>query len=415
MKTICITGTKGKTTVTRALASMLHHIGETTLRVDTDGHYINEKQRSTLQDSKNLFDKAPTVCPGKYLIEMKGYYPDFTAILETAVGSHGINGLGYSFHSMGIFTNVFEDHIGFGSIKTRKDLAEAKSFVFSRISDNGVAVFNADDEYVCKQLDRISGKNVKLFPVGIHFDSFDSENHLKNGGQLFTCEEGTIVVKTSNSTKKIVEVSEIPWTFDGLFKPSIYNLMLVLGGIDGLGYDITSNMVRRALRKYQPDKEGGRLTLFHAKNGTKILLDYAHEKYSLLEIAKLARQICTGRVIGVLRLAPDRTNEAIIETGKYISREYDYSIIYDKIDGVRRKDYFGKNTKVKRGVGEVSSLFLKGITEAGESILAEQIVLEEDAIKKASKVAREDDVVIVIAGDNKKDTIQYIKKYFEVK
>ena len=93
MKIISITGTKGKTTVTRVLSYVLHRLGENTLRVDTDGHYINELQKSTLTDSKNIFSLVPTVCPGKYLLDMRKYCPSYTAILETAIGSSGKGGL----------------------------------------------------------------------------------------------------------------------------------------------------------------------------------------------------------------------------------------------------------------------------------------------------------------------------------
>lgn len=49
MKIISITGTKGKTTVSRILDHVIHSLGETTLRVDTDGHFINEKQKAPLK------------------------------------------------------------------------------------------------------------------------------------------------------------------------------------------------------------------------------------------------------------------------------------------------------------------------------------------------------------------------------
>jgi len=98
MKIISITGTKGKTTVTRALSEIIYKSGENVLRVDTDGHYINEKRKSTLEDSKKLFMLVPTVCPGKYLLDVKKYFPDFTAVFETAIGSSGSAGLGYGLH-----------------------------------------------------------------------------------------------------------------------------------------------------------------------------------------------------------------------------------------------------------------------------------------------------------------------------
>ena len=132
MKIISITGTKGKTSVARIIDYVLRNSNKTTLRVDNDGHYINGKRKSTLDDSINFFGKTPSVCPGKYLITMKRYFPDFTAILECSIGSAG-EGLGYRFHDVGIFTNVYFDHIKKEKgIKTRRDLANRKSFIFEK-------------------------------------------------------------------------------------------------------------------------------------------------------------------------------------------------------------------------------------------------------------------------------------------
>ncbi len=416
MNILSITGTKGKTTVTRGIAFVLHSLGMRTLRVDTDGHYVNERRKSTLQDSRNLFNKAPTVCPGKFLITMKPYYPDFTAVLETALGSNGVHGLGYGSHSVGIFTNVFEDHLGIGRLKTREDLAAAKSFIFRQIGEHGTAVFNADDPLVCEQLKALpADKGIRLLPVGFDFSSFDVERHIREGGSLVTTKHDAVIIRTAETTTKVVDVRDIPWTFGGTFKPSLFNLMFIVAGLHAIGTDVSSRRIAGILRRYVPDREGGRLTLLRNDEGVTILIDYAHEKRSLLAIAELGNSLKTNRLIGVVRLAPDRTDAMIRETGRDIARSFDRLIVYDKIDGVTRGRFVGKNTSIVREIGEVSALFENGILENMPRENVERILVEERAIRRSSEKSGPGDVVVVICGDDHVKTLRWVKKYFKAK
>lgn len=418
MKTISITGTKGKTTITRALDYVIRKSGEKVLRVDTDGHYVNGKQKSTLDDSKKLFMLVPTVCPGKYLLDARKMFPDFTAVFETAIGSSGSGGLGYGLHQIGIFTNILEDHLKSSSrLQTREDLAKAKRFIFSRIDVGGTVVFNADDKYVCSQIDGVPEfrKPVYFLPVGFDFNAFNLDSHLENGGEAVTEENGWIVIKSKKEIKKILEINEISWAFKGNFKPSVYNLMFIIGGLYSYnGGEVTEKNIDNLI-KYRMDKFGGRLTMLENKKGVKILIDYAHEKFSLEEVANLGRKISSGKLMGVVRLAPDRKDEIIFETGEYIADKYDDLIVYDKIDGVTRKEYKGRKGNFNRKTGEVSQIFYDGIVSKKEKEHVDRILEEKKAIQKAAEKADSGDLVVVICGDDHKKTLKYVKKYFRAK
>jgi len=418
MKIISVTGTKGKTTVVRALDFVLRKSGTSTLRVDTDGHYINGKQKSTLGDSKKLFMLVPTVCPGKYLLDARKMYPDFTAVFETAIGSSASAGLGYGLHQIGIFTNILEDHLKASKrLQTKADLAKAKRFIFNRIDVEGTVIFNADDKYVCSQIEAVPEfrKPVYFLPVGLDFKYFDLKSHLKKNGKYITVENDWVVIKGKKTNNRIIAIKDIVWTFNGAFQPSVFNLMFIIGGIyvHNQGKVTATNL--HYLKKYRFDKFGGRLTLLENKKGVKILVDYAHEKFSLEEVAKLGKAISTGRVIGVIRLAPDRQDEIIYETGKYIADKYDDLIVYDKIDGVVRKEYKGRKSFFNRKIGEVSQILYQGIRDNKKQGLVERVVREDLAIKRAGELAQKGDLVVVICGDDHKRTVKLAQKYFKAK
>lgn len=415
MKIIAITGTKGKTTVTRAISHIIYAGGRDVLRVDTDGHYINEKQKSTLDDSKRIYSLVPTVCPGRYLCHIQKKYPHFTAVLEEAIGCSNGSGIGYGLHQVGIFTNVLEDHLGVSKrLKTRRDIALAKNFIFSKIDLDGTAVFNADDHYVCEQLKAIPQmRKVRLLPVGIHFSHFEIEEHLRSGGSAITIEHDHVVVKSKDSKQIIISTKEIPWTFEGAFTPSLYNLMFIIGGVYAHNNGIFTKDNYLALKRYKMDHYGGRLTLLHNSRGVRILVDFAHERFSLSEVARLGKVLSAGSTIGIVRLAPDRTDKMIFETGQYIANRFNNLIVYDKIDGDIKKEYRGRKSTFSRKIGEVSQIFHDGILSKKKNGLCERIIREEDAIRRAAQLANSGDVVIAICGDDHKRTLSLIKKHFD--
>jgi len=416
MKIITVTGTKGKTTVVRVLSNIFHNLGINILRVDTDGYYINEIQKGDLEESKKIFSCLPTVSPGKYIISMKKFYPDFVAVLEAALGSSAAPGLGYGKHDIGIFTNVLEDHLGVTKrLKRRNDLLKAKKFIAERIGDNGFFIFNADDKYVVSCLKHLPEKrNIKLIPVGISFKHFNIKKHIKSGGIAITLNKKDIIIKFNKRLKRIINCKDIYWTFNGSYLPSVYNLMFIAGGLYAVSNGKISRKVVKALKDYKFPKTGGRLTLLENKNKVKIILDYAHEKYSLAEIAKLAKMMTgkKGKTYGILRLAPDRTDKMIYETGLHVANRFDNVVIYDKIDGIIKKRYVGRKANIIREVGEVSKIFFNGVKKSKKSGKAERIIIEEKAIKRVSGIVISGDAVVVICGDNHANTVKWIKKYF---
>lgn len=418
MKILSVTGTKGKTSVVRGISHVLHKLGEKTLRVDTDGHYINERKKSTYDDSVKLSMSAPTVCPGKYLITAKKMRPHFTAIFENSLGSNGKQGLGYTFHDVGIFTNVYEDHINKNGINNSKEaLAETKSFIFKYIDKNGTAIYNYDDALIRKQLEKLPAK-YPVSQIAVTLEKITDVEIKKMHSEdicFFTIENDWCLLVTKNERRKIIKTTDIYWTFGGLFVPSKYNLLFILAGLFALGKNIFSEKLLLCLKKYKLDSRGGRLTLLKNRKGVKILIDYAHEKQSLRSIGKLAKKLTApgGVTLGVIRLAPDRADELIKETALFIAQDFDSFIVYDKIDGISRGRFVKKNSDLTREIGEVSEILAEAITEKNKNV--SRVIYEKDAIKEASLKVRPGDVVVHICGDDHKNTVSWVKKYFKAR
>lgn len=416
MKKIAVTGTKGKTTVVNLISQALLNLGKQVLHVDTTGHFVNGVRKSTLDQSRKVWGLVPSVCPGRYLWEMKHDYEsdDHVAVLECSVGCSTHSGLGYGVHNVGIFLNVFEDHLGSSTrLKTREDIAFHKSFIFNKTGTNGYAIFNADDELVVSQLDKVpTHLDVSKLPVGVDMKYFDVEPHLSNGGKYITAISGHVYLVSKDEKIKLCDLSKLPWTFDGKYQPSVYNAMFVCAGVLSY-YDLNiPNGFAKAIESLRLDKSGGRLVVMRAKSGATVIADYAHEKVSLESIGKLSKSIVgdNGKSIGVVRLAYDRTDQLLSETSEVIAKSFDKVIVYDKIDGHFRQARPIRSKLFTQENGRVSQIIYDVLIKSGSD--AERIVREDQAIQRASEIAGPNDVVVVIVNDDIEQSMKYILDTF---
>jgi len=416
---IAVTGTKGKTTTVAIIADVLQKLGKNVLKVDTTGHFVNGERRSTLDDSKDSWGLVPSVCPGRYLWEFHEH-PELrkngVAVLECSLGCSASAGLGYRYHEVGVFLNVFEDHLGSSKrLNTKQDIADAKQFVFARLRpDNSYAVFNADDELVCQKLSLVdeSPRPRTKVPFGLTFEHFDIASHLSQGGVVLTVNNAEqVVLRASDGDKVLADLKQIPWTFNGAFPPSVWNLLAAIGAVYGYCKGELPENFREVVESVRLDKYGGRLTLLKNNAGVTILADYAHEKISLSYVGDLAHtQVAPGgSVIGVVRLAHDRTDDLMQETGRTIAPHYDKIIVYDKIDGYFRpaKDAI----RFPQIPGRTSQIFADAI--AGVNPNVERIVREDQALDRAAEVAKPGDVVVVIVNDDIVRSVDFIREKFK--
>lgn len=415
---ISVTGTKGKTTVVRILDELMRKKYKNVLRVDTTGAYINGDLMMDLEDSLNYCGLVPTVSPGKFIPLLNGRggsVEDSIAVLEAALGSSARPGLGYKNHKVGIFTNVLEDHIGSSArIQSRQDIADAKEFIFTAIDLDGWAVINADDDLVVSKVAKIPKKNNvrKIYcTVAKSPDSLPSDQY-----KCFIKDNTVIIATPAGVEIQVVNVNDVAWTFSGKYAPSLYNLLFICAGYFSIrNGQIIVEELRNDLMTIQLDEEGGRLTRFITDDGITVLADYAHEKYSLKMIGELAGQLKENdkKVIGVLRLAYDRTDALIDDTSKYIAQSFDEFIIYDKIDGYLKKPVItDKRKKFTQQVGKISAVFSESLRKHGATNV--HVVIREDlAIQRAADIAEPGDVVVEIVNDDIPRSISFLRSSFK--
>lgn len=419
---ISITGTKGKTTVTGLVADVLQRLGHNVLKVDTSGHFMNGVRRSTLQDSKQVWNTLPTRLPGRYLWEFFEH-PEYTdrgvAVLESSIGC-AESGLGYKHHDIGVFLNVFEDHMGTREhLKTREDIAIAKSFVFNHLRDDtSWSIFNADDPLVSKAFFSSPAANLsKSIAVGVTLSEVDQDDYLTAGGAIVTLgADDDIILRSHTSEHKICSLRNIAPTFGATYKPGVANAMFTVAVVLAFYNLQLPDNFKQVIESITLPEGDGRMNMMIAQNGTRILIDYAHEEVSLRAVATFARQNINhadGKLRAVVRLSYRKDGESLIRrSGRVIAGVFDDIIVYDKLPSERLE---GVDKITKDQMHAAGELLYETVKGSMGTVSVQKIDKESEAIATMALRALPGDLVVVIANDDTEKTIEYVKDAFSAK
>ena len=332
-----VTGTAGKTTVVNLLHRCLRlagfHIGMTS----TEALYIGT----------NIILKGDTTYPEHVAIVLKDPTID-CAILETSREGILRKGLGYQFADVGIFLNMFDEHVGQDDIKYLEDLAYAKSVVVEQVYDDGYSVLNADNEFVLDARDRVYG-NVVLFSR--FYENEEIRKHTQEGGKAVAIDRDSIFILDGSDKIRFLDLKEIPLTFDGKAKVNFDNILATIAALYAFGIDV--DIIRKGLSEYYPNTKElpGRMNLIRVKN-FDVLIDYAHSKVAFDYLKDFLGNFDEEK-IGVLDAAGDRSDEEIKTLGRLAGETYNRIIFYEGIDCRGRKQ------------GEIVNLLKQGALSAG--------------------------------------------------
>ncbi len=185
---LMVTGTNGKTTTIRMLASIMTAWGKTPGFSSTDGLWVGTE----------LIDSGDYSGPGGARTVLRDRRTEI-ALLETARGGMLRRGLGI--HQADAWAtailNVAEDHMGEYGIEQLDDLVEAKFVIRKGLAPNRPIILNADDSQVVAGAKRYIDGPIIWF-------SLDPQNpsvvaHLKQGGTACYLEDQTLVLHHGES------------------------------------------------------------------------------------------------------------------------------------------------------------------------------------------------------------------------
>lgn len=337
---ISVTGTNGKTTVTRMIAHTLALNGTVVGMTSTSGIYIGGE--CILKG-----DNTGALSAARVLRDTRVE----AAVLETARGGIIKRGLGYDLADVGVIVNISDDHLGIDGIETLEEMARVKSLVVEAVKPDGTAVINADDKMSSWLLQRISCKKL-LFSTD--YENELIQNEIKAGNRTVCARDGSIYMSSENCDIFIAWIGEIPVTYNGRASCNVENSLAAISALLALGVPIVT--IRAGIMSFKPDlaSNPGRFNIFDMGDFS-VLLDYAHNAAGYRAVAGMIRSFCASGFTGVIGMPGDRRNECIREVGRLCGRSF--TKLYIKEDSDLRG----------RKAGEVADILYNAAVEEGMS------------------------------------------------
>lgn len=366
---VAVTGTNGKTTVTRLIAHIWRQTGKTIGMTSTGGIYLGEE---CLAEGDTTGPKSAK----RILVDKRTE----GAVLETARGGIVRSGLAFDRCDIGIVTNVTDDHLGQDGITSLDALADVKSLIAETVKKDGYVIINADDAYAEHMIKRAGGTVVL---VSMYADNRLVRRYLGAGGIAFYLQGGTVWKAQADREEPIVSLREAPITLGGRVDHQMQNCLIACAGAVMLG--LSHELVKNGILSFTENK--GRMTMIDLGSFTAVL-DYGHNPAGYLAVISAVRKLGAKHLVGVIGAAGDRTDDTLLTLGRIAGKHFDK--LYIKED----RDLRG------RAKGETATILAEGARQAGAKVRDITLLLDErTAIRRALDEAQAGDTIVIFYED----------------
>jgi cyanophycin synthetase len=316
---VAVTGTNGKTTVTRLVAHMFETARKVVGFTCTDGTYIAGKR--IIQGD----------CSGPRSAQAVLLHPKVeAAVLEVARGGILREGLGFDWCGVGVVTNLSGDHLGQGGINTLEDLARVKQVVVESVMESGAAVLNAEDPHVAEMAAASKGRVVYF---GMDADGPVLSSHLAAGGEGVFVQDGAVVTARGALRQRLVDLDRVGLTAGGTIRFQLLNVLAATAAAWAAG--VNPAMIARALTTFRSDPAmaPGRFNVLGVA-GRQVIVDYGHNTAAMQALAETLPRDGSRKTVLVVGLPGDRRDEDLITTFQAALPMADEYVVHD-LKGLR--------------------------------------------------------------------------------
>ena len=308
LKTIGITGTKGKTTSTYLVKSILENAGLKVGLVGTIEVIIGDTHIH-----------AENTTPESYVLQSyfarmveEGCDAVVMEVSSQALMQHRSQGFVFDF---GIFTNIEPDHIGPNEHASFEDYLHCKGLLFKQCR---VGIVNGDDAHWQQVTE---GHTCRLETYGLNEGCDIRATDLK-----LTNVNGKLGVAFHVSCGGDGTASGRPMDFDAQIdmpgRFSVYNALTAIAICRH--FDVSVPDIQRALLAA---KVKGRIELVKVSDEFTLLIDYAHNAMALESLLATLKEYEHGRLICVFGCGGNRSRLRRFEMGEVSGRLADLTVI----------------------------------------------------------------------------------------
>ena len=299
LKVIGITGTKGKTTTTYMVKSILEGVGHKVGLIGTIEAIIGDKTipaNNTTPESYTIQD---------YFAQMVEAGCDSVVMEVSSQGLMLHRTAGIPFE-IGIFTNLGEDHIGPNEHKDFEDYKRGKGLLFKQCK---LGIANVDDPwYEDVFRDATCERETFGFSEKADIRAVDVE-HISRPGYL------GVKYHVSGLMDFDVEI-DIPGDF------SVYNSLTAIAVCRH--FDVPTENIKAALKV---ERVKGRIEMIKVSDEFTLMIDYAHNAMALESLLHTLRDYHPERIVTVFGCGGNRSKTRRYEMGEVAGKLSDFTII----------------------------------------------------------------------------------------
>ena len=359
LKVIGITGTKGKTTTTYMVKSILENAGYSVGLIGTIEAIIGDE----IIPAANTTPESYVV--QEYFRKMLDAGCDFAVMEVSSQGlmMHRVDGFTFE---IGIFTNIEPDHIGPNEHASFEEYMECKSLLFQQCK---LGIVNGDDPHV---EDILKNHTCQVERYG-----FSENNHIRATNVELVNRPGYLGV--AYDVKGLVQ-GPIEIDVPGRF--SVYNSLTAIAICHH--FRVTFQDMQKALKVA---KVKGRIEMIPVSPDFTLMIDYAHNAMSLESLLTTLKEYHPTRLVCLFGCGGNRSKLRRYEMGEVSGKLADLTIITS--DNPRFEEPQAIIDDIKIGIGKTD----------GEYV---EIIDRKEAIKYAISHGQKGDV-IVLAGKGHED------------
>ena len=299
LKTIGITGTKGKTTTTYMVKSILENAGYKVGLIGTIEAIIGDK----IIPASNTTPESYVV--QEYFYEMVEAGCDCVVMEVSSQGLmlHRTQGFVFDF---GIFTNIEPDHIGPNEHKDFDHYLSCKAMLLKQCR---VGIVNRDDEH----FDRI----IKGHTCTLETYGFSKEADLRAEDARLIGGKGYLGI-----SYQLKGLMDFPVEIDIPGKFSIYNSLTAIAICRH--FKVSQENILKALKVA---KVKGRIEMVKVSDEFTLMIDYAHNAMALESLLTTLREYHPHRLVCLFGCGGNRSRLRRYEMGEVSGRLADLTII----------------------------------------------------------------------------------------
>lgn len=277
VKTIAVTGTNGKTTITYLLESIFKQAGKRCAVLGTVNHRIGDRTMESKNTTPGLLENQ------RFLGEMRDEGIEYCTM---EVSSHALEQGRVDLIDFvaGIFTNLTGDHLDYH--QTMENYFQAKAMLFETLHPGATAIINTDDPYG-RRLVNMSRAKMILYGLSPHADVRAENIRLDVEGSefLFKSPDGWLTLRTN---------------LIGLH--NVYNILASSSA--ALSQGISLEVMAQGIEELRGVP--GRLEKIPADGNVHVYVDYAHTPDALNNVLRSLKKVSDARTIVVFGCGGDR-------------------------------------------------------------------------------------------------------------